>query len=69
MFSMLKAHRHEKSTLPLVVEVGVIVRKKRDYVGKIPKLGVGGGGGGPDPNPLLDVYLPNYFWHAKIILM
>ena len=30
-----------------------VVGKKRDYVGKIPKLG----GGGSDPNPLLDVYL------------
>ena len=39
------------------------VRKKRDYVGKIPKLG-----GGSDPNPLVDVYLPSYFWHAKMIL-
>ena len=37
--------------------------EKRDYVGKIPKLG-----GGSRPNPLLDVYLPSYFWHAKIIL-
>ena len=27
-----------------------------------------GGEGGPDPNPLLDVYLPSYFWHAKMIL-
>ena len=25
-------------------------------------------GGGSDPNPLLDVYLPSYFWHAKMIL-
>ena len=25
-----------------------------------------GGEGGSDPNPLLDVYLPNYFWHAKM---
>ena len=24
------------------------------------------GGGGSDPNPLLDVYLPSYFWHAKM---
>ena len=39
-----------------------VVGKKRDYVGKIPKLG----GGGSDPNPLLDVYLPSYFWHAKM---
>ena len=23
-------------------------------------------GGGSDPNPLLDVYLPSYFWHAKM---
>ena len=38
-------------------------KKTRDYVGTIPKLG-----GGSDPNPLLDVYLPNYFWHAKMIL-
>ena len=30
-----------------------VVGKKRDYVGKIPKLG----GRGSDPNPLLDVYL------------
>ena len=22
--------------------------------------------GGSDPNPLLDVYLPSYFWHAKM---
>ena len=21
---------------------------------------------GSDPNPLLDVYLPSYFWHAKM---
>ena len=21
-----------------------------------------------DPNPLLDVYLPSYFWHAEMIL-
>ena len=42
-------------------------RKKRDYVGKIPKLG--GGWGGSDPNPLLDVYLPSKFWHAKMILI
>ena len=40
----------------------VVFRKKRDYVGKIPKLG----GGGSDPNPLLDVYLPSYFWPAKM---
>ena len=39
-------------------------REKRDYVGKFPKLG----GGGSDPKPLLDVYLPSYFWHAKMIL-
>ena len=25
-------------------------------------------GGGSDPNPLLDVYVPSYFWHAKMIL-
>ena len=25
-------------------------------------------GDGSDPNPLLDVYLPSYFWHAKMIL-
>ena len=25
-------------------------------------------GGGYDPNPLLDVYIPSYFWHAKMIL-
>ena len=25
-------------------------------------------GGVSDPNPLLDVYLPSYFWHAKMIL-
>ena len=24
--------------------------------------------GGSDPNPLFDVYLPSYFWHAKMIL-
>ena len=41
----------------------VVREKKRDYVGKIPKLR-----GGSDPNPLLDVYLPSYFWHAKMIL-
>ena len=39
------------------------LREKRDYVEKIPKLG-----GGSDPNPLVDVYLPSYFWHAKMIL-
>ena len=43
---------------------GRLQKKKRDYVGKIPKLG----GGGSDPNPLVDVYLPSYFWHAKMIL-
>ena len=37
-----------------------VIRKKRDYVGKIPKLG----GGRSDPNPLVDVYLPR---HAKMI--
>ena len=26
----------------------------------------GEGRGGSDPNPLLDVYLPSYFWHAKM---
>ena len=31
--------------------LGMLSEKKRDYVGKIPKLG-----GGSDPNPLLDVY-------------
>ena len=36
-------------------------REKRDYVGKVPKLG----GGGSDPNPLLDVYLPSYFGMPK----
>ena len=46
----------------ILAEAGVpgirdAVRKKRGYVGKIPKLG----GGGSDPNPLLDVYLPSYF--------
>ena len=25
-----------------------------------------GGEGGSDPNPLLDVFLPSYFWHAKM---
>ena len=44
-------------------DITVVVRKKRDYVGKIPKMG-----GGADPNPLLDVDLPSYFWHAKMIL-
>ena len=34
--------------------LGSLSEKKRDYVGKIPKLG---GEGGSDPNPLLDVYL------------
>ena len=35
-------------------DIRIVVReKKRDYVGKIPKLR-----GGSDPNPLLDVYLP-----------
>ena len=43
-------------------DITVVVRKKRDYVGKIPKRGEGGGA---DPNPLLDVDLPSYFWHAK----
>ena len=38
-------------------------REKQDYVEKIPKQE-----GGSRPNPLLDVYLANYFWHAKIIL-
>ena len=41
------------SSLDCVILIRVVVRKKRDYVGKIPKLG----GGGSDPNPLLDVYL------------
>ena len=40
------------SSLDCVILIRVVVRKKRDYVGKIPKLG-----GGSDPNPLLDVYL------------
>ena len=45
-------------------DIRIVVReKKRDYVGKIPKLR-----GGSDPNPLLDVYLSSYFWHAKMIL-
>ena len=52
----------------ILAEAGVpgirdAVRKKRGYVGKIPKLG-----GGSDPHPLLDVYIPIYFWHAKMIL-
>ena len=32
--------------------LGALSEKKRDYVGKISKLG-----GGADPNPLLDVYI------------
>ena len=68
------AHIHHKDWLlhnwvPFVrlVGFGSLSEKERDYVGKIPKGG-GGGGRGSDPNPLLDVYLPNYFWHAKMIL-
>ena len=41
-----------------------VVRKKNGIMwGKFPK-----GGEGSDPNPLVDVYLPSYFWHAKMIL-
>ena len=43
--------------------IRVVVRKKRDYVGKIPKLG----GGRSDPNPLLDVYLPNCVTRAPLL--
>ena len=43
--------------------LGTRSEKKRDYAGKIPKLGWGS-----DPNPLLDVYFPSYFWPAKMIL-
>ena len=40
------------------------VRKKTGFCGRNSQTG----GGGSDPNPLLDVYLPSYFWHAKMIL-
>ena len=36
--------------------------QKKTGLLKIPKQG----GGGSDPNPLLGVYLPSYFWHAKM---
>ena len=39
------------------------VRKKTGLCGENSKLG-----GGSDPNPLVDVYLPSYFGHAKMIL-
>ena len=67
----IKRHASKEARFPAkpkelwwVVSKDRYPRKKRDYVGKIPKLG----GGGSDPNPLLDVYLPSYFWHAKMIL-
>ena len=43
----------------IIYPVKDAVRKKRDYVGKIPKLG-----GGSEPNPLLDVYI----YHPKIVI-
>ena len=58
------AQRYELLTLfalcTLLTLLRDAVRKKQDYVGKISKLG-----GGSDPNPLVDVYLPSYFGHAK----
>ena len=48
------------------IMIRVVVRKKKNGImwGKFPNWGEGGS----DPNPVLDVYLPSYFWHTKMIL-
>ena len=56
-------HKSTSETNAAKDDKGRSRKEKRDYVGKVPKQG----GGRSDPNPLLDVYLPSYFWHAKMI--
>ena len=54
---------HFASGNALFVGLGSLSKKNGIMWEKFPNWG-----GGSDPNPLLDVYLPSNFWHAKMIL-